>query len=243
MSFFHFQYNQAGVRQQYAPGPQFMQNPVQNQGVPQQQIFFAPPMPGQQFAFAPQHPYHLSFPQPHLAAQMQQQLMQQQQPQQSPAVQAPAGQQRPHPTPTPPSQVQPQLAIAPHSMGPTPMMQTSLPSQMGQHMLYQQQQQHQQQQQQQQQVNQTVISRPPLQRPRSKAIPIVDPTTQCEIDISAAKTPAPAEPATKASTPLLTQPEESASEVRLIELWNFKSCLVFDFFKEANYFNTIVISS
>jgi hypothetical protein len=128
-------------------------------------------------------------------------------------------------------------------MGPTPMMQTSLPSQMGQHMLYQQQQQHQQQQQQQQQVNQTVISRPPLQRPRSKAIPIVDPTTQCEIDISAAKTPAPAEPATKASTPLLTQPEESASEVRLIELWNFKSCLVFDFFKEANYFNTIVISS
>ena len=110
-------------------------------------------------------------------------------------------------------------------------------------LLQQQQQQHQQQQQQQQQVNQTVISRPPLQRPRSKAIPIVDPTTQCEIDISAAKTPAPSEPATKASTPLLTQPEESASEVRLIELWNFKSCLVFDFFKEANYFNTIVISS
>ena len=192
LNHFQTQYTPPNVRPQFIPGAQYMQSTGQ---APQQHIFFQAGMPpmahGQHaFTFAQPHPgFHPGqmpiFAQPHMA-QMQQQ-------QQQPAGQPPTGQSRSIPTATPTSQGQPPLTIAPHNMGlpPNPLIaanQIMFPPH---------------------QIPQPSQPRPPLPRPRSKAIKIVDPTTQCEIDLSADKTVTAESPA-KASTP-----EESGSEVKL----------------------------
>ena len=136
------------------------------------------------------------FSQPHMA-QMQQQQQMMQQSQQQPTGLAPTGQPRPIPITSLPSQGQPPLTISPHTTGlpPNTMIPASLPSQImfPAHQISQ------------------PAARPPLPRPRSKAIKIVDPTTQCEIDLSAAKPPA------TETTAKVSSPEEAVSEVNKLK--------------------------
>jgi hypothetical protein len=216
--FYYFQHTQPSVRPQFMPGPQYMQP---NSQAPPQQIYYTgmPPMTHGQptFTFAQSYPgYHPGgpmpmFSQPHMA-QMQQQQQMMQQSQQQPTGLAPTGQPRPITITSLPSQGQgqPPLTISPHTTGlpPNTMIPASLPSQImfPAHQISQ------------------PAARPPLPRLRSKAIKIVDPTTQCEIDLSAAKPPA------TETTAKVSSPDEAVSEVNklkeiFLDFWLNKSTL------------------
>ena len=140
---------------------------------------------------------HLQQQQQQQQPQQQQQLQQQQQQQlpqqQPPAGQAPANLQRPLPTPTPPTQPQPQLTMPPHAMvNPSGNPMLGVPNMTG--LIYPQQ------------VPAAPLTAPRPQQPkvRAHALVIIDPTTNCPIDVTSDQSAR-----SKAPTPSLAQQEQS----------------------------------